>query len=44
TIEAFFKEQEQIYKAEESLTIKCLETEIRDKEKEVKKKKKKNKE
>ncbi|ETB58942.1 hypothetical protein, variant [Plasmodium yoelii 17X] len=35
TIEAFFKEQEQIYKAEESLTIKCLETEIRDKEKEL---------
>ncbi|CXI09444.1 conserved Plasmodium protein, unknown function [Plasmodium berghei] len=35
TIEVFFKEQEQIYKAEESHTMKYLETEIRDKEKEL---------
>ncbi|CAD2111956.1 conserved Plasmodium protein, unknown function [Plasmodium vinckei] len=33
-VEAFFKDQEQIYKAEESLTMKSLETETRDKEKE----------
>ncbi|SCL99329.1 conserved Plasmodium protein, unknown function [Plasmodium chabaudi adami] len=34
-VEAFIKEQEQIYKAEESLTMNCLETQTRDKEKEL---------